>query len=441
MRHIGRRFTRWGVLTFVVALVLGLVAAAPAAAQVSTALDRPVWLCLPGMAANPCGQDLAGDPRTAPFTAGYPVSRGRVPLDTTRVDPGGTTAVEPLPSPSAPPIDCFYVYPTVDLLPNPLLQVGSVPPVVSDTEAAVMFAQVGPLLSQCRMFVPVYRQASLAAHVVGVLTGTSPEYALGLGDVEQAWDTYWNEYNTDPVTHRRRGVVVLGHSQGAADASALIRDRIDGDPVAGPQLVSALLLGGNVPVPIDRPAGGGADPDAAFQHVPVCQRSSAAQPVPIGCVAGYSAYQQPEGVTLPPGSAFGLSAKPGHRVLCTNPATLLTGAPAGAETPLDARLPTPWLLEGTVLVPNGHLSVVLLGVDLPRYPTGYARFPGALTGQCVFREQDGGSASWLQVKGNPALIGEPASGGLGLHVRDFTLALGDLSALVAAQSTRWRLTH
>lgn len=163
-----------------------------------------------------------------------------------------------------------------------MLRIGSLPLGPDDAAAAVAYAQVGPLLSHCRVFVPAYRQAPLAAHIVGVLTGAAPDYALGLEDVEQAWQTYWRDDNIDPVTHRRRGVVVIGHSQGAADAASLLRGRVDGHPDVRPSLVSALLLGGNVQAPLDRPAGSGSEPEAAFQYLPVCARASAAVPVPVG---------------------------------------------------------------------------------------------------------------------------------------------------------------
>jgi len=424
------------------AALTALVAAVLPAAPASAALDHPEWLCLPGMTANPCNQNLIGTPQTGgAFTAGYPESHGRVNLDTSRVE-SGSVSVEPFGPPAAPPVDCFSVYPTVDIVPNPLLQLGSLPPSPQDAEQAVTLAEVGPLLARCRMFVPVYRQASLVAHVVGVLARTSPDYALGLGDVEQAWDTYWRDYNVDPVTHRRRGVVVLGHSQGAADASSLISDRIDGNPAVQPYLVSALLLGGNIPVPVDRPAGGGADPDSAFQYVPVCSRASSSAPVPVGCVAGYSAFKQPGDATLASDSLFGLSSVPGHRILCVNPAALLSGAAADSAVPLDMRIPTSALVEGSELLPGGHLEVLLLGTPVPSYPTGYARYPGLVSGQCLFRSYTGGNASWLQVRGGDAEVGAVAAGaGMGLHVKDFNLSLGDLGLLLGAQSREWVRTH
>lgn len=420
--------------------VLTLVGALTAPA--SPGLDHPEWLCLPGMAANPCNQDLMGDPQTGgDFTAGYPESHGRVNLDTSRVE-SGSVAVEPFGPPASPPVDCFSVYPTVDIVPNPLLQLGSLPPSPQDAEQAVTLAQVGPLLARCRMFVPVYRQASLAAHVVGVLARTSPDYALGLSDVEQAWDTYWRDYNIDPVTHRRRGVVVLGHSQGAADASRLISDRIDGNPAVQPYLVSALLLGGNIPVPVDRPAGGGADPDSAFQYVPVCSRPSPSAPVPVGCVAGYSAYKQPGDAVPAPDALFGLSSVPGHRILCVNPAALVSGAAADSAVPLDMRIPTSALVEGSPLLPGGHLAVLLLGTPVPSYPTGYARYPGLVSGQCLLRSTGGGNASWLQVRGGDAVVGSAGTGaGMGLHVKDFNLSLGDMVTLVRAQTREWLRSH
>src|SRR5512143_3246914 len=51
-----------------------------------------VWLCRPGLADNPCAIDLAA----------------------TVVEPGGSTHREPgQAATTEPPIDCFYIYPTV----------------------------------------------------------------------------------------------------------------------------------------------------------------------------------------------------------------------------------------------------------------------------------------------------------------------------------------
>ena len=70
-----------------------------------------------------------------------------------------------------------------------------------------------------------------------------------------------------------RGVVLIGHSQGTFHLRRLLRTEIDPKPALRKQLVSAVLLGGNVLVKRGQRAGGD------FQHVPACR--AAAQ---FGCV-------------------------------------------------------------------------------------------------------------------------------------------------------------
>jgi hypothetical protein len=94
---------------------------------------------------EPCNQDLRGAPQTtaagAAYTQSYPQGGQRSTLDATRIAADGSAAKEDFAAPESPPVDCFYVYPTVDLLPNPLLQVGSLAPAPQDTEMAVTLAQ------------------------------------------------------------------------------------------------------------------------------------------------------------------------------------------------------------------------------------------------------------------------------------------------------------
>ena len=95
-----------------------------------------VWLCRPGLAGNPC---LAG-------------------LSTTVVERGGATHVVPASPAKNPPVDCFYVYPTVSNQPtvNANLRIGLQETAVAVTQAS-RFSQV------CRIFAPVYRQITLGA--------------------------------------------------------------------------------------------------------------------------------------------------------------------------------------------------------------------------------------------------------------------------------------
>ncbi|MFJ1578723.1 DUF3089 domain-containing protein [Streptomyces sp. NPDC088182] len=426
----------------VLALVLLPTSAGASPAPVSAAavqgtrpLDRTVWLCRPGLVHNPCGQDAEGMPQSAgpELVTHYPSGGTRL-LDATRFTAGASGRREPFTVTEKPPVDCFYAYPTVDLLPNPPLQTGGRPPVPRDVHHAVTLMQSARFAGLCRMFVPVYRQVPLPALLAGIVVGSGADLTTATMDIRDAWDDYWTHDNRDPETGERRGVVILGHSQGTAVAAALMRERVDEHPGVRRQLVVAALLGGNIEVPEGRDAGGGADPASTFQHIPACRRPGGA-PMPTGCVVSYATYSLPRG-SLP--AVIGRTASPGHRVVCVNPAALLRGEAAGARVPLDLYLPTRRLIGGSALLPNGPLAVPLNGYQLPDLPTGFARHPDALTGECTHATDGTASADWLQVGGDLSHFPASAPAGLtGLHAMDFNVAQGDLVALAAAQTRAW----
>src|SRR5262249_7257471 len=193
------------------------------------AAHRTVWLCLPGRAADPCRTSLA----------------------TTVVRANGTRSVERPRLPARPPIDCFYVYPTVSDEPtgNASLSVGL-------SEILVAEAQAAPFSQVCKVYAPVYRQITNRGLVTPSLNA-SP--AMAYGDVLAAWRDYLAHYN------RGRGVVLIGHSQGAYVLKHLVTTVIDRSAAERRLLVSAILLGGQVHA---ANSDGGRTGD--FAHVPAC---------------------------------------------------------------------------------------------------------------------------------------------------------------------------
>lgn len=395
----------------------------PAASLSLTApLAQPVWLCHPGDPASACGAT----------TGRYP-DGSTVPLSTTVASGGSTTVVQPA-SGAQPPVDCFYVYPTVDLLPNPTLMIGSAAPSARDDEVAVLLAQLGPLTGLCRVFAPLYRQSTLLQLALSGATGGDPYPGPGFADVQQAWDDYWAHDNIDPATGHRRGVIVLGHSQGSVAVEKLLQHSVDGDPAATAQLVSAVVLGGQVQVPIGAASGGGADPASTFQHLPLCEPQAGT--VPTGCVIAYSSYGQP-GDGAPVSGSLAANLDPGHRIACVNPSAVLAGGAADATTALEPVLPTRTLVRGSLLAPNGALTHLLIGYTLPADPTGYRATPGALTGRCAVAGDATANTSWLQIEDPTGMLPDTSTSALGLHVVDYNVDLGGLRALLAAQAARW----
>ena len=385
----------WGTLAAAAALTASL--AVPA-----DALPAPVWMC----------HDTCGSAQ-----ATYPVSHDQVPLDTTDVTGGPAGA-------AAPKVDCFYVYPTVDNLPN-------VVPVPSDEEFAQSIAQMGMLAPRCRIFAPTYRQKTLPELALSMITKIPADYSVGIGDVERAFQSYWDHDNTDPATGKRRGVVLLGHSQGAAVLAALIQHKFDNNAEMRRYLVSAVLLGGHIVVPTGKADGGGSDPKATFQHVPACQHAT-----DTGCVVAYSSFK-PGGQT--PGSDADIvrvANDPQHQVLCVNPAALLATATT-ATTPLDSVIYTRKLVGGNDLNQYGRISGLGQSLTVPNYPTGFARYHGTLTGQCKQALDGQSTVSWLDITGGDNLVGPVQANFYGLHALDFNLTAGDLKELIGRQATAW----
>lgn len=355
----------------------------PASAAPSTVPDDTVWLCKPGLKNNPCEGNL----------------------DATPFDGSGrasTQAAAPAAPAANPPIDCFYVYPTVSRQPGITASL-----TIDPEETGVAIAQAARFSQVCRVYAPMYPQLTLAA----IATPSKISYSSALAayaSVATSFHNYMANYN------RGRGIVFIGHSQGAMMLTALLRYEVDPDSALRHQMVSALLMGGNVTVPMGKSVGGD------FANIPAC--SSAAQ---IGCVVAYSAFDR----TPPADAVFGRVATainpfggkdPGTlEILCVNPA-----APAGGTANLQPYFPTS---------------------DLGRFSAGAARsfaastpwvsFPNQYAAHCV----NSGRASWLQINRiggasdkRPAV--SPSDQRWGLHTVDVSIALGNLVELIRSES-------
>jgi hypothetical protein len=323
------------------------------------------------------------------------------------VKANGTLSPEPWRANPDAKVDCFYVYPTVsmDESPNSDMQPG-------DEERAVTRSQAARFGSECRLYVPLYRQMTLAA--LRAMTKGQPmeaDRALGYGDVAAAFRHYLEHDNAG------RGVVLIGHSQGASMLVQLLQKEIDGKPLQK-QLISALLIGTSVSVPKGKYVGG------SFKHIPLCR--SADQ---LGCVVSYASFRA--NVPPPGNSRFGKSKDPKSVVACTNPAALGT-ADSG---------------ELHAYLPNGRLQG---GKEPPSWVTPpkpidspFVSVPGLLHAKCVQSAQ--GSYLAVTVRSNSTdprtdeIAGDVLSEGKlqadwGLHLIDMHLAMGNLVSLVRTQA-------
>ena len=357
---------------FILALLL------PAGAHAAT-----TWLCKPGANPDPCFGSL----------------------QTTVIDPSGQSHVENPSNAKKPPIDCFYVYPTVsdDKSENSDLS-------IDPEESAIAQYQASRFSQRCRVFAPMYRQLTLQG-----LGSTPPPSALltAYGDVRAAWKEYMRRYN------KGRGVVLIGHSQGAGMLEQLVRQKIDPFPAARRQLVSAILLGGNVTVKQGRGVGG------VFRHVRACN-----SPRRTSCVIAFSTFNEtpPDNAIFgkPPGvlsQAFNQPESPDLQVLCTNPAAL-----RGGSAPLDTLVPTA-PFPGTI----GLGVRVLYNGSPPTAPTPWVTPQDHFTGACVQSPNGTNVLIISPVDGARTLTPSPDKT-WGLHLADANIALGNLVADVGSET-------
>ncbi|MFI4936507.1 MAG: DUF3089 domain-containing protein, partial [Caulobacterales bacterium] len=363
-------------------------AEAPAAPAANDYGDKANWLCWPGRA-DGCQDDL---------TATIAKADGPLAKEAFKADPKA-------------PIDCFYVYPTVSRDPTPVSDM-----VVKPEETNVVRIQAARLTAKCRLYAPMYRQFTLtalsafmnrppAAPGAPPAPPPPPRPQVGYNDVKDAWNYYLQHEN------HGRGVVLIGHSQGSGVLTQLIKNEIDGKP-AQKQVVSAILMGTVLSVPVGKDVGGD------FQTMPLCHSASQ-----LGCVIAFSSFRE----TSPPpeNSLFGRPrfGGQGMEAACVNPASLGGGAGALKSyfNTFGPAQPFVWVKGATIATP-------------------FVAVPGMLTGACVHT----GPFNYLSIHINAATAGPRANnipGDLtpqwGLHLIDANLVMGNLLDVVGAESKAW----
>jgi hypothetical protein len=242
-----------------------------------------VWLCRPGLADDPCEASTAS----------------------TAVTANGSTTVTPATPTSASRFDCFYVYPTVSTQrkDNANLKVQAV-------EIGAAISQASRFSPVCQVWAPVYRQRTSTSLAKGL--GADPTAdQVAYASLLSGWEDYLVHDNDG------RPIIFIGHSQGAAMLIRLLHDQIDPSAKLRTRMVSAIILGGNVQVPIGKDVGG------SFAHIPTCDSVHA-----TGCVIAYSTFgSEPpstsdfgrpgQGVSLQSGQ----TTSKGEQVACVNPAS------------------------------------------------------------------------------------------------------------------------
>lgn len=340
-------------------------------------------------------------------------------LDSTRVNPDGTLKVQRWQADPDAQIDCFYVYPTVSTDPGRFSDMNASPA----EEGSAALNQVARLGQECRVFAPIYRQGTLTA-LAGSLTGKSTDSTedpdTAFNDVIDAWKSYMANDN------RGRGVVLIGHSQGAALLNRLIQSEIDPNPDVIDVFVSAYLAGWSVKVPK------GADVGGDFKNIRLCH-----EPTQVHCVVTWSSYRS----TAPPvgGSIFGRSSvdpKDGTELVsaCVNPASV-SGGSADAKSFFPASKADSPL--GTLGLGVGQGAAEPEPGGPSTISTPFVSTPGLVSVAC--RSTEGFNYLELTVHGDPTDprvddIGGDLTPQWGMHLQDVNVVMGNIVDLVTQQS-------
>jgi hypothetical protein len=340
-----------------------------------------VWLCRPGLAADPCTSSL----------------------QTSVVKASGTTSVVNASVNTASKFDCFYVYRTVsgEKTLNADLRIQK-----SETKLAI--EQASRFSSVCRVWAPVYRQFTtfFLKALVGKGLSKATDYAVldtAYESLKSGFEDYLAHYNDG------RPIIFIGHSQGASMLIELLKQLVDNNSTLRSRVVLAVILGGNVVVPTGSLEGG------SFSHIPVCSATGQA-----GCVIAYSSFpSQPPAASLfgRPGQGMSLllgqKATSGVQVVCVNPAAI-----GGGSGMLDPFFYYPATYDSS---------------------TPWAEYPRLYGAQC----ESAGGATWLQVtkisgaSDQRPVVTEQLGPDWGYHLDDVNLALGNLVADTAAAETSW----
>ena len=372
-------------------LLLSILWSLPATAQSAPppAVDYTQdtnWLCLPGR------KDVCANPLAT--------------VDLPATGYAARTTATPAPN---PPVDCFYVYPTVshdaglnsDLIPD------------ANEETRVTRDQLARFGSVCRTFAPIYRQMTIGA-ITAVMTGGDVSAAgrIAYGDVSNALHQYLATRNPD------RPFVLIGQSQGSLLLQQLLANEIEGKPIAKRMLL-AIVPGYNVLVPQGKLVGG------TFKSTPLCSR-----PRQSGCVLAWSSFRIAN--APPEGALFGITDKPGMTIACTNPArpgavgwTNLDSYWMRWGWPSVAGGPVSWSSEGTAPAPYIHTRDLVSARCINDGPRGYLSIrTNALPGKRTTR-----------IGGEVGMMGFFMPG-WGMHLNDLPEAQGDLISRISEISPR-----
>jgi hypothetical protein len=318
---------------------------APAAAACSRrSCGHVAWIGFLLLAA-PCAADTPPPPPDYASPAAWAAWPGRA----SGVDavPPGLTEV-----PAADrPADVFFIHPTTYFGAAANARFDEPGAAGTRLEQGVLRFQASAFNGCCRIYVPRYRQAALAAFLKEKedTVHRTAAFELAYGDVRRAFDYYMAEEN------HGRPFILASHSQGSLHAMRLLQERIAAEPLRT-QLVAAYIIGYALPEEIESGA------------VPVCRAAHATSCIldwnTVAAVGGEDRRGAERLIWL----AGRYQPLSGRRRVCVNPLTWVLDGDADASLNLGALpavAPGEALRPGVPQLTGARCDAGLLRVSIP----------------------------------------------------------------------------
>lgn len=296
-------------------------------------MKRTVWLIFPMLTILSCGIAALGQTPPAPdySQAGSWAALPWVASAASDTPPGFTDQQ------ATARADVFYIHPTTDF--NPLVVNDTYnDPVSAAATAAAVENQASAFNGCCRIYAPLYRQASIGADITpGSAAAAIATFDLAYQDVKQAFLYYMANYN------HGRPFIIAAHSQGSLHAERLIQELIVGTPLQN-KLIAAYVVGSSDP------------PDPGDQNtfigLPICNNA-----YQTGCAMNWDSYNQlgadistSNGAAIWTNGSYTTASQP---PLCVNPLTWQQNSSAGSDADIGSE---PFTLVGPLPADNPQLT-------------------------------------------------------------------------------------
>ena len=216
-------------LAFLVAIVLVVIAAGAGLFVTGNALPVMAFIFKPHHGWDPSLKAPAPDYADASNWAALPSKPG-------------LTAYVPRGVPSATAdsgVDVFFVHPTGEMDGGDWNSPMDPHSQTEENTKWMMANQASVFNGCCKVYAPRYREATIFTYFSAPPDIMKRTMDLAYGDVDRAFAYFIEHYSNG------RPFILASHSQGTFHAFRLIRERIDGTPLAN-RLVAAYLLGGSI---------------------------------------------------------------------------------------------------------------------------------------------------------------------------------------------------